>query len=276
MNIRKIICMLFISLCLSIGIINTSRAAVKNTQIILIPKDKIEDYSLVDFGKVFQPQFQSFMEKYLEDRNSDFKFVDYKGLMRINTKDGIKYARTYQLRINELTFKSLVNYAASDAVQNKELISFMRQFMLSCVEVSGIEDDEEAKKIIEKTFDEMASDPQGSIKQIKVLMDTISDLRVIGDKGIDISYNICDGYIISESGVVDIKFDLHKFIETINKLNSNKISNSEDIKDIIGSELKYNTENYNINSDTKIGIPKLTKNNYFNYIDLIKLENNKN
>ena len=31
-------------------------------------------------------------------------------------------------------------------------------------------------------------------------MDAIKDLKVIGDKGIDITYNICDGYIIGESG----------------------------------------------------------------------------
>lgn len=227
---------------------------------------------LMDFSKSFQPQFQSFMEKYLKNWNTGFKFIDYKGLMRINTKDGITYAQTYQLKFNDMTLKSLINYTANDAVENKEIISFMKQFMLSCVELSGIPDSEQQKKEIENVFADMASDPEKSIKQIKVFVDAISDLKVIGDKGIDITYNICDGYIISESGIVDLQLDIHKFVQAISKLNDSEATTQEDVKGILGLRFSYNAQNCNINKDVKVIIPEFTKDNSFKYIDLIKFK----
>ncbi|MBI6873669.1 cell wall-binding repeat-containing protein [Clostridium aciditolerans] len=230
---------------------------------------------LMDFSKNFQPQFQSFMEKYLENWNPGFKFIDYKGLMRVNNKDGIKYAQTYQLKLNDMTFKSLLNYTATDAVQNKEFISFMKQFMLSCVDLSGAPNKEQQKQDIEKVFANMASNPQESMKQIKTFMDAIKDLKVIGDKGIDITYNICDGYIIGETGVVDLQLDIHKFVEVMNKLSNTQGATTEDVKGILGLGFNYNTQNYNINKDVKITIPQLTKENSFDYMELINLGNNK-
>lgn len=230
---------------------------------------------LMDFSRNFQPQFQSFMEKYLENWNPGFKFIDYKGLMRINNKDGIKYAQTYQLKLNDMTFKSLLDYTATDAVQNKEFISFMKQFMLSCVDLSGGANKEQQKQELEKVFANMASNPQESIKQIKIFMDAIKDLKVIGDKGIDITYNICDGYIIGETGIVDLQLDIHKFVEAMNKLNNTQGGTTEDVKGILGLGFNYNTQNYNINKDVKITIPQLTKENSFDYMELINLGNNK-
>lgn len=230
---------------------------------------------LMDFSKNFQPQFQSFMEKYLENWNPGFKFIDYKGLMRVNNKDGIKYAQTYQLKLNDMTFKSLLNYTATDAVQNKEFISFMKQFMLSCVDLSGVPNKEQQKQDIEKVFANMASNPQESMKQIKTFMDAIKDLKVIGDKGIDITYNICDGYIIGETGIVDLQLDIHKFVEVMNKLSNTPGATTEDVKGILGLGFNYNTQNYNINKDVKITIPQLTKENSFDYMDLINLGNSK-
>lgn len=227
---------------------------------------------LMDFSKNFQPQFQSFMEKYLENWNPGFKFIDYKGLMRVNNKDGIKYAQTYQLKLNDMTFKSLLNYTATDAVQNKEFISFMKQFMLSCVDLSGVPNKEQQKQDIEKVFANMASNPQESMKQIKIFMDAIKDLKVIGDKGIDITYNICDGYIIGETGIVDLQLDIHKFVEVMNKLSNTQGATTEDVKGILGLGFNYSTQNYNINKDVKIIIPQLTKENSFDYMELINLE----
>lgn len=227
---------------------------------------------LMDFRKNFQPQFQSFMEKYLENWNPGFKFIDYKGLMRVNNKDGIKYAQTYQLKLNDMTFKSLLNYTATDAVQNKEFISFMKQFMLSCVDLSGVPNKEQQKQDIEKVFANMASNPQESMKQIKIFMDAVKDLKVIGDKGIDITYNICDGYIIGETGIVDLQLDIHKFVEVMNKLSNTQDATTEDVKGILGLGFNYSTQNYNINKDVKITIPQLTKENSFDYMELINLE----
>lgn len=226
----------------------------------------------MDFSKNFQPKFQSFMEKYLDSWNPGFKFIEYKGLMRINTKEGVKYAQTYELKLNDMTFKSLLNYTANDMVQNKEFISFIKQFMLSCVDLSGAPDKDQQKQEIEKVFANMSSNPEEAMKQIKTFMDAIKDLKVIGDKGIDITYNICDGYIIGESGIVDLQLDINKFVQVMNKLSNTTGATTEDIKGILGLGFNYSTQNYNINKDVKITIPQLTKENSFDYMDLINLQ----
>ena len=230
---------------------------------------------LMNFSKNFQPQFQSFMDKYAESWNPGVKFITYKGLMRMNTKEGIKYAQTYQLKIDDITLKTILNYTANDFVQNKDFMSFIKQFMISCIDLSAAPDKDVQKQQIETLFNDMAANPQEYTKEIKIFMDTIKDLKVIGDKGIDITYNICDGYIIGESGVVDLQLDIHKFVEVMNKLNNiTEDKSSEEIKGTVGLGFNYTTENYNINKDVKIQLPQLTKDNSFDYIDLIKIESN--
>lgn len=270
MNIRKTIYMSFIILCLSVGIANITKAALnqericgesnyiystiqKNSQVV----DKTNSKAgLMDFSNNFRPQFHDFVEKYSKKYSQDFKFINYNGLMRMNTKDGIKYAQTYQVKLNYIDFKSLINYVTSGKVKDIEIISFMKQIMLSCIELSESGDKEQQKEKIENIFTEMALNPQKSMKKIKVFLDAMDSLKIIGSKGIDITYNICDGYIISENGVADIKIDTHKIIDVIDKLNSNEISNIDDIKNILA--LNYNVQEHD------------SSNNF----DLIKLECN--
>lgn len=237
-------------------------------QISSDPINRVDDkVGLTDFRNNFRPQFHNFMEKYLESYNQGFKFVNYNGLMRINTKNEIKYAQTYQLRLNDIAFKSLINYATSDRVQDKEIISFMKQIMLSCVDLSESGDKEEQKKKIENIFAEMALEPEKSMKKIRAFVDAIDGLKLIGDKGLDITYNICDGYIIGESGIADLQIDTRKLVDVIDKLNRCEISSAKEIKNILSF-------NYNMEKNTETVIPELTKDNSFNYTDFIKLEGN--
>lgn len=227
----------------------------------------------MNFSKNFQPEFQKFMEKYLENYNPGFSFINYKGLTRMNTKEGIKYAQTYELKLNDLTFKSLLNYTANDFVKNKDLSNFVKQFIISCIDLSGAPDKDAQKQEIQKAFDDMTANPQAAMQQIKFFMDTFKDLKIIGDKGIDITYNIYDGYIIGESGIVDLQIDINKFVEVVSKLSNNTAGASgQDAKGILGLGIIFDTQNYNINKDVKIEVPQLTDSNSFNYMDLIKLE----
>lgn len=226
---------------------------------------------LVNFSKNFQPQFQSFMQKYSENWNPGVKFISYKGLARVETKEGMKYAQTYQLKLDDMKLKAILNYTANDFVTNKEYMNFVKQFMLSCVDLSATPDKDVQKQQIEQMFNDIAANPQEAMKQIKVFMDAIKDLKVIGDKGIDITYKVCDGYIIGESGVVDLQLDIKNFVSVMSKLSNSPVDNtSDDVKGMLGLGFNYTTENYNINKDVKIELPKLTKENSFNYADLLK------
>lgn len=229
--------------------------------------------ALMNFGKNFQPQFQSFMKKYAENWNPGFNFINYKGLMRMDTKEGVKYAQTYNLKLTDANFKAIINYTANDFVQNKEFINFIKQFMVTAIDLSGEPDKEIQKQELDKVFNDLSSNPQEAMKNIKIFMDAIKDLKVIGDKGIDITYNICDGYIIGESGVIDLQLDIHKVIEVGNRLSNNpNNTTTEDIKGILGLGFNFNMQNYNINKDVKIEIPQITKENSIDYMDLMKSE----
>jgi putative cell wall-binding protein len=228
---------------------------------------------LMNFSKNFQPQFQSFMEKYAERWNPGVKFITYKGLIRINTKEGIKYAQTYELKLDDVTLKTILNYTANDFVLNRDSMNFVKQFIISCIDLSVVPDKDIEKQQIEKAFSDLDANPEEAVKQIRVFMDAIKDFKIIGDKGIDITYNICDGYIVGENGIVDLQLDIHKFVDTMNKLsNTPEDKTTETVKGMLGLGYTFTTENYNINKDVKIESPELTKENSFDYMELIKLE----
>ncbi len=235
----------------------------------------VEFNGLTTFGKNFQPQFQKFMENYVEHWNPGFTFINYKGLTKISTKEGIKFAQTYQLKLNDITFKAMMNYTANDFVKNKEISTFVKQFMITCADLSAGADKDVQKQQIEKMFNDMNSNPEAAMKQIKFFMDNIKDLKVIGDKGIDVTYYVADGYIIGEDGIVDLQLDLHKFVDVMSKLSNSPANKTpEEIKGLINLGFTYNTKNYDINKEVKIEVPELTKENSFDYMELIKAQVN--
>ncbi|MFL0194916.1 cell wall-binding repeat-containing protein [Clostridium sp. WILCCON 0269] len=239
--------------------------------------DSISDFKeMIDFQRNFQPQFENFIEKYAEDWNPGFDFITYKGLMRMDTQEGPKYAQTYNLKLTDVTFKPILEYAAQNFIQDKDFISFIKQIMVTSIDLSVDADKETQKKQLEKTFDEIYSHPEEVSNNINTFINIIKDLKIIGDKGIDITYNICDGYIVGESGTVDLNTSISKLVKAINSLSSNREEvTAENIKNILGLEFNFSVESHNINKSVKISFPEITESNSIDYSEFLKLGNSK-
>lgn len=171
---------------------------------------------MANFENNFQPQFESFLKKYSEGWNSGFDFITYKGLMRMDTEEGPKYAKTYNLKLTDVTFKSILDYTQKNFMQDKDFISFVKQLLITCIDLSKDGNKDIQKKQLENTFALMYSHPETALSNMKNFMDAVKNVNIIGDNGVDITYNICDGYIVGENGTVDLNTSIGKLISIIN------------------------------------------------------------
>ncbi|APM40021.1 cell wall-binding repeat-containing protein [Clostridium kluyveri] len=231
---------------------------------------------MANFENNFQPQFESFLKKYSEGWNSGFDFITYKGLMRMDTEEGPKYAKTYNLKLTDVTFKSILDYTQKNFMQDKDFISFVKQLLITCIDLSKDGNKDIQKKQLENTFALMYSHPETALSNMKNFMDAVKDVNIIGDNGVDITYNICDGYIVGENGTVDLNTSIGKLISIINSASEKgeKIT-ADNIKSALDLGFNFSVESYNRNKSVEINLPEVTETNSIDYNEIVKINNNK-
>ncbi|WP_368488203.1 cell wall-binding repeat-containing protein [Clostridium sp. BJN0013] len=244
-------------------------AIIKNTD-----NSSLDFKDMVDFENNFQPQFESFLKRYSEGWNSGFDFITYKGLMRMDTQGEAKYAETYNLKLTDVTFKSILDYTAQNFIQDKDFISFVKQLLITFIDLSKDGDKDMQKKQLEETFSLMYLHPETTADNIKTFIDAVKYVNIIGDKGIDITYNICDGYIIAENGTIDLNIDTAKLVSVINNASKNNEKITPDnIKNTLGLGFNFTIESYNMNKNVKVSLPEVTETNSIDYNKLLEATN---
>lgn len=230
-----------------------------------------------DFEKNFQPEFANFLKKYSEEWNSGFNFITYKGLMRMDTESGTKYAKIYNLNFTDITFKSILDYVPQNFIQDREFISFLKQLLITFIDLSKDGNKDLEKRQLEQAFDNMYSDPEMAIYNIKNFINAMKYVNIIGDEGVDITYNVCDGYIIGEDGTVDLNTNVDRLISFISDISkSRKKVTLDNMKSNLGLGFNFTVESYNRNKENlKINLPKITDNNSIDYDNFFKVNYNK-
>ena len=231
---------------------------------------------MTSFENNFQPEFENFLKKHSQEWNSGFDFVTYKGLMRMDTDTGVKYAKTYNLKITDVTFKSILDHTEKNFLQDKDFITFIKQLLSTCIDLSKDENKDIQKRQLENTFNLMYSHPEAAADNIKNFINAIKYTNIVGNNGVDITYNICDGYIVGESGTVDLNTDIVKCISTINSIieKGEKIT-ADNMRNALETGFNFSVESYNRNSNLEISLPEVTKANSVDYNELAKIYNNK-
>lgn len=231
---------------------------------------------MANFEDNFQPQFESFLKKYSEGWNSGFDFITYKGLMRMDTEEGPKYAKTYNLKLTDVTFKSILDYTQKNFIQDKDFISFVKQLLITFIDLSKDGNKDLQKKQLENIFAIMSSHPETALSNMKNFMDAVKNVNIIGDNGVDITYNICDGYIVGENGTVDLNTSIGKIISVMNSVSEKgeKIT-VDNIKSALDLGFNFSVESYNRNKSVEINLPEVTKTNSIDYNEIVKINNNK-
>jgi hypothetical protein len=238
------------------------------------PGAPVMDYSkLTQFSKEFQPKLVEFFAKYAEQYNPGSVKITKLGQGKRITPYYYGAIDIYELKLNDKTFKELIRYTVNNFAENKEAISFIKDYMLSVMSVMGLPEQEvtAAKLQIEKAFVDFEIGLPTLIKNINDGLDKIENVKLIGDNGITVKYAVDNkGYIIYEEGNVEFVIDL----PALAKLSGITTPVDGQPTGIYTINLKFSNDIRKINRLVEIELPQLNEANSFNYIDLLNIAPN--
>lgn len=223
---------------------------------------------LAELTKNLQTQQIAFLTSYAKRFNPDITVVS-KGSKSVQTADGSKSAKMYELKLNDKQLKEFIKYTVNNFVQDKEAMLFVKDFMHSALELGQLPEKTEALNEFDKAFEEFDGNKEEFLTSFNKVMDQLDGVTLLGDQGVDIEYAIVDGYVVQENGTIDLKVNLAEINKLMNNLTSQK-SNSEEVKGNLSLKVNFNTATSGINSPVEIQIPAVNENNSFDYMDLMK------
>lgn len=223
---------------------------------------------LMNLSKDLQPKMEEFMKKYFKDFKSDKKLVTYMGKKNIDGKD----LSMYSVKLDDESLKSLVKSVGNYSLDNKENMEFLKDYMSlvsAAMEITGSEG-QISKEEIDKELLAMESKLPQIKKTFNEFMDSIKDVKIIGDKGIAIEYGIDEkGYVVSEKGSIDFKIDL----ASISKALSDGMSEEVELSTgIINLNMDYKSDIKNINKELKVNLPKVDEKNSISFEKLMEVQ----
>ncbi|WP_088185990.1 hypothetical protein [Desulfosporosinus sp. FKA] len=229
---------------------------------------------LLEFSKTFQEKEIDFLKSYASRFNPNFSTVA-NSTESISTDDGYKLVRCYEIRLNDQQFKDLIRYTVNNFSQDKEAMDFVKNLVDSTLQMSQASDKEKSIQAFDKAFEQFDASKTVFLASFNAQMDKLKNVTLLGDKGIDLKYYIDNGYVVKESGTIDLKIDLNQlsqFMSTIDK----KSSAADTPKGSLEMILNYNSDISGINSPIEIQIPEVNAANSFNMTDLLKMEQKSN
>ncbi len=231
-------------------------------------KSELDMTKLIDFSKNFQASEVQFLTSYSKRFNSNVDTAA-NSTESIQTNDGIKLVRSYEIRLNDAQFKDFIRYTVNNVVQDKEALNFAKGFMGSMLEMSQTPDQAKSLSELDQAFKDFDVNKQTEfLAKFNNVMDQLKDVTLLGDKGIELKYFIYNGYFIRESGTINFKVDLaqmNKFMDILNGRQS-----TETAKGTLDMVVNFNTDNSGINDPLEIQIPVVNDTNSFDYMEFIK------
>jgi putative cell wall-binding protein len=221
----------------------------------------------ITMSKTFQEKMNSFLISYSQRFNPNFVVVD-KGIQDIETNNGPKSAQIYSIKFNDEQFKDFIRYSVNNFIQDKEAMSFVRDFMCLILEAGQIPDKENSLADLDQAFNNLETNTPQFLTQFNAGMDQLKDVPFLGEKGLELEYAVADGYLIKENETIDLQLDIAKIGQFVNALNKQK-NTLEDAKGTLNLLINLETNIFDINYPIDIQIPEVNKDNSFNFQDLI-------
>lgn len=223
----------------------------------------------VDYNKIsqmssgLQQQTIEFIKKYFENFNPGFNYIQDAGEKTVSTPKGDVKVHAYKIKLDDKTFKAFIRYMVNDMVTNKELQTFFVEYLKTVIDASVTTEEEkqQAQKEIENMFKDIENNP-ADMTEFNKFMDDLDKIQILGEKGIEVEYGIDEnGYIVSENGVIDIKFNMSDIA---------KVDPTVKETGVINVLVKYDMLMYDINnSNIQIQVPETTPENSISFFDLM-------
>ncbi|WP_019850238.1 LysM peptidoglycan-binding domain-containing protein [Desulfitobacterium sp. PCE1] len=212
---------------------------------------------LMDFSVNFQTKWTDFLMGYAARFNPGIEVVS----VPVNDPSTQKYT----IHLNDKAFKELLSYSVNHFAQDEEAQGFIQEYFQTIFELTGgpasLEDSMD--------FDESFLGPEESaavLTEINAVLESLKDVTLIGESGIQLNYTITDGYITQNSGSIDLQIDLSQIAGLMN------IPGEEatEISGVLNLVLNFDSETSNINQPIDIRIPELSPENSFDYFEFIE------
>lgn len=219
-----------------------------------IPGQPAIDYKqIMELSKSIQPKLAELMKAYLQQYSFSKDIVTKSEKQNLVIAGEQQEVNVYEVKLGDDAFKEVLKYTVANLGENKDIIEkFIKQFVPSAGPI-------DLNQLPEAT------------KSLESALDSIKDIKILGDKGIVLQYAINkDGYIVNQKGTMDLVFD------TTNIKKLSKVGQIPNFTGIYTVTLDFNMDMYNINGDVKFEMPTLTSANSINMIDLNKASTNEN
>lgn len=222
------------------------------------------DLGNMDFGKILsenkelQELIITLFQKYGSLLGTGYNFISMNG-------------NAYRIKIDDAQFKNLIRKVVNLTAKNEELQKIIRDLMITEMKNSGSSTVEvnSMKADMDKMF--ITLDSQGFLDGFNQMMDKLKDIKILGDKGIDLTYTVGEsGYVIGIKTDIDLVLDMAKLDKAFSESASASVDAATSAIEIIPTGtymvgIHYEINNSNINGKVNIIIPTLTSSNSFSY-----------
>ncbi|MDR3601090.1 MAG: hypothetical protein P4L49_11520 [Desulfosporosinus sp.] len=232
------------------------------------PLGNLDTTELMNFSKTIQAAETNFLMSYAQRFNPLPDALD-NGIQSLQTDDGLKPARIYEITLNDAQFKEFIRYTVNNFVQDPEAMNFVKTFMDSILSLTQTPDKAKSLSDFDQAFSTFNSNRTQFLATFNTAMDQLKDVPILGDKGIDLKYAISGGNLVQKSGTIDLKVDLAQINALANSLNGQPNA-TVDAKGNFNLTFTFQTDISSINSPLSIQIPTVTSDNSFDYMDLMK------
>lgn len=223
--------------------------------------DSLTGINTQEYGNIMKQSVElnefvlTFIREYVKDFDLGATLISENGTQEVDGETLPKY----QLKIDDKTAKKLVRHLLDDMLVNGKGIDFIDQLMAMQQKNMEAMYDNDDLSLEETEFPKPTQEEIDEFKEIfNEMMDKLENVTLLGSDGIQVDYVINnDGYIVYESGVVDIKINIE---DMFTAFEYDIVNEGLDLG-VIQLKLKYTVNTKNINKDITIDIPKLSHEN---------------
>ena len=251
----------------------------------------IDSEELMAFAFDFKDKLEEVIKSYKKNFNFATPLVRYKG-QKLSYGERID---VYHLEISDKVLKDLLRYTVNYSLKDEKFLELAKDytdFILNTVEAKT-DEEKLAKEQLERTLDLTDLD----LEKFNAFMDTLEDVKILGDKGIFIEYGLgSDGYVLYEEGSINLEINLKglgsgfaiKDVSVETKAGPDEIEKAENNEDkeaiedveideivdeaediVIKLGIDFSTKYYNLNGDVEIVFPEVNEENSINILDLM-------
>lgn len=221
----------------------------------------------MDFGKMIsenkelQELIITLFQKYATQLGTDFNFIS-------------KVGNVYRVKIDDTQFKNLIRELVALTAKNEDIQNLIKDLMITEMKNTGASTVEvnSMKVDMDKMFTILES--QGFLDGFNQMMDKLKDIKILGDKGIDLTYTLDEsGYVIGTKSDIELVLDMAKLDKAFSESASgDAVASATEIipTGIYTVGMHYEVNNSNINGNVNIIMPTLTSANSFSYANMFE------